>query len=93
MHYIYQAYTREINGSVHYFVKKFLHFPEFQQVADIQEGFGMHQDFPSACRIAGIEDPGMIRQIFEQVNNNMVPAKIIDITTVSILPDIQSHAV
>ena len=75
MHYIYEAYTKEVNGVVHYFVKRYLRIPELKQVPDLMEGFGMHQDFHKACHIAGVADQQQINQLFGQVNQPTEAAK------------------
>lgn len=93
MHYIYEAYTKEINGDMNYFVKKFLHFPDLPQLTDLLEGYGMHTDFQKACRIAGIEDAKIMDRIMEQVNNKVEVAKVIDMTSLGTQYEIQSRAV
>ncbi len=57
MNIFYTAYTRQVQGTNFYFVKKFSTFPELKGTPNILESFGMHRDFNSACRIAKINDP------------------------------------
>ncbi len=93
MHYIYEAYTKEVNGVVHYFVKRYLRIPELKQVPDLMEGFGMHQDFYKAYHIAGVADQQQINQLFGQVNQPTEAAKVIDIMTLNAQSDIRSNAI
>lgn len=79
MQYIYQAYSKQVNGTETFFVKRFLHFPELPHVPDVQEGFGMHTDFVKACGLAGISDPELINQVLEGMREPVQPAKVINI--------------
>ncbi len=63
MEYSYSSYSKLVNDKIHYFVKKIMTFPEFQGVADVQVGFGMHTDFVKACNICGIYDSACCQQL------------------------------
>ena len=56
MENIYDAYSKEIHGQTYFFVKKYLTFPEFNNVPDVLVGYGMHIDFDKACKIALVTD-------------------------------------
>ena len=56
MEHYYSAYTRTINSSLYFFVKKYIRYTEVKDTPAIMEGFGMHTDFDKACNIAGIKD-------------------------------------
>lgn len=76
MEYLYNAYTKLVNDKLHYFVKKFMTFPELPGVADVQAGFGMHTDFEKACILCGIDDRICRKQILlelEQRNQSGLP--------------------
>ncbi|HAN66719.1 MAG TPA: hypothetical protein DCQ34_11000 [Chitinophagaceae bacterium] len=79
MQYIYQAYSKQVNGTETFFVKRFLHFPNLAHVPDVQDGFGMHTDFIKACKLAGISDPDIINQILDGMREPAQPAKVINI--------------
>lgn len=78
MKHNYQAYTKKVNGTEHFFVKKFLSFPEYQHVPDVMEGFGMHTNFSKACQIAGITDPQVMNNIFKDMSEPASHAIIIE---------------
>ncbi len=78
MNTFYTAYTRLVHGANYYFVKKFSSFPELNGVPDILENFGMHLDFKSACRIAGLKDPAIMQKLLKDIEiASTVNAKII----------------
>jgi len=56
METFYKAYTKTEQNKLYYFVKRYLSFPEYKDVEDILEGYGMHTDFDKACNIAGINN-------------------------------------
>ena len=56
MEHYYTAYTKTINNTPYYFVKKYSRFTELQNAPAILESYGMHVDFNSACNIAAIHD-------------------------------------
>lgn len=79
MENFYDSYTKVIDDKTHYFVKRYLRFTEFENVADVLEGYGMHTDFTKACNIAGIKDPLLIKKIFSDMENNTAYAKVISL--------------
>jgi hypothetical protein len=78
MENFYTSYTKTVQGNTYYFVKKFLKFPEFNNVPDVLVGYGMHTDFDKACSIAMIEDPSIKRQLLNRMSVPAEQAKIID---------------
>lgn len=82
METFYKAYSKQVDDQLTYFVKRYLHFPEYNGVADILEGYGMHTDFEKACSIAGIESPKIRKQIFEEMLASAPQAKVIDLNPV-----------
>jgi len=60
---LYTAYTKEIDGVIFYFVKKYQTFPEFTNVPPLLENYGMHTDFRKACKIASIYDEAVQEQL------------------------------
>jgi hypothetical protein len=79
MENFYSSYTKVIQNDTYYFVKKFLRFPEYKDVSDILEGYGMHREFDKACKIAGIYDPEIRNQLLQQIENAVPQAKVIDL--------------
>jgi len=69
----YQSYTKEINGEVFYFVKKFIVFTGFNNVSPLLTGYGMHRDFEKACRIAGVTE----NAIQQKIRPDLPVAKIV----------------
>lgn len=69
MNTFYTAYTRQVQGTKFYFVKKFSTFPELNGMPDILEDFGMHTDFKTACSIAKIADPLIQENLLETITN------------------------
>lgn len=77
MEHIYNAYKKDVQGVTTYFVKKLRTFPELMGVPDIMEGYGMHTDFDKACKIAGITQKEIISQLFAEVTETQLPARVI----------------
>lgn len=67
MNTFYTAYTKQIQGTKFYFVKKFSSFPEIKDMPDILENFGMHADFKTACSIAKITDLLIQENLLESI--------------------------
>lgn len=67
MNTFYTAYTKHVQGTKFYFVKKFSTFPEIKNMPDILENFGMHTDFKTACRIAKITDSLIQKILLESI--------------------------
>ncbi len=83
MENLYTAYTKVMENKTYYFVKKYLVFPEFKDVAPMQESFGMHTDFNKACSIAGINDPIIREQLLNEAKGTLQQAKVIELNTVN----------
>ncbi|MEJ7587639.1 MAG: hypothetical protein WKI04_08765 [Ferruginibacter sp.] len=81
MENFYTAYTKVIENKTHYFVKKYLIFPEFKDVAPVLESYGMHTDFNKACNIALVNDPKIREQLFHEAEGTVQQAKVIDLNT------------
>ena len=81
MENLYTAYSKVMDNKTYYFVKKYLVFPEFKDVEPMQESFGMHADFNKACSIAGVNDPIIREQLFNQAKGTVQHAKVIDLNT------------
>ncbi len=79
MENLYTAYTKVMDNNTYYFVKKYLVFPEFKDVEPMQESFGMHTDFNKACSIAGINDPIIREQLFNDAKGTIQQARVIDL--------------
>lgn len=76
MENFYTAYTKVVHNTTFYFVKKYLTFPEYENVPGILESYGMHSDFNSACEIAAISDKAIREKLFGDIQNEN-SAKII----------------
>jgi hypothetical protein len=83
MENIYTAYTKVIDNKTYYFVKKYLVFPEFKDVAPMQESFGMHVDFNKACDIASIHDPMIREQLLLEAQGTIQQAKVIELNALN----------
>ncbi|MEP7107562.1 MAG: hypothetical protein ABI760_06255 [Ferruginibacter sp.] len=81
MENFYTSYTKLIENKTYYFVKKFMVFPEFKNVAPVLESYGMHTDFNKACSIALIHDPKIREQLLNEAEGNVQQAKVIDLNT------------
>lgn len=68
MENIYEAYTREIDKDIYYFVKKKTRFSEFTGTPETLEAYGMHSDFFKACSIARIYDANIISNLMQSVH-------------------------
>ncbi len=84
MNTFYTGYTRQVQGTKFYFVKKFLTFPEVHGMPDLLENFGMHTNFKTACTIAKIADPLIQEKLLETITNAEVEqGKVIHINSLS----------
>lgn len=72
MEHYYTAYTKTINNTPYYFVKKYSRFTELQNAPAILESYGMHIDFNSACNIAAIHDVEIKQQLFKEAAPGVV---------------------
>lgn len=79
MEILYKAYTKTVLNKKYYFVKKIYQFPEFDNVDDIVEGYGMHENFYKACNIAGIASPGIRKMLLAEAEPVLQPGKLISI--------------
>ncbi|MEO6668319.1 MAG: hypothetical protein ABIN36_02515 [Ferruginibacter sp.] len=80
METFYKAYTKTTQNELYYFVKRYLSFPEYPEVEDVQEGYGMHVDFNKACSIAGINNPTVRKQLLDSIESEVgTQAKVIDL--------------
>ena len=77
MENFYTAYTRAVQNTTFYFVKKYMTFPEFKDLPGVLESYGMHTDFNKACRIAKINDMGIRKQLLEDLKVNPNGCKVI----------------
>lgn len=79
METFYTAYTKQLNSSTYYFVKKFSSFPELKNVPPIMESYGMHTDFNRACTIAGVKDEAIKKQLLKEAVTTLQKAKVIEL--------------
>lgn len=79
MENVYTSYSRKIDVTTYFFVKKFLVFPDLKSIPPILEGYGMHVDFNQACTIAGIKDADIKKQLFTEMETGQKQAKVIDL--------------
>ncbi|MEO6838152.1 MAG: hypothetical protein ABI185_07170 [Ginsengibacter sp.] len=77
MESIYKAYTKEINGVLHYFVKKYSIFPEYEGFPEVLDTIGMHNDFYKACDIAKIYDEIIIGKLMKELHIIPESARVI----------------
>jgi hypothetical protein len=85
METFYKGYTKIIQDKPHYFVKKYLSFPEYKGVSDVLEGYGMHHDFNKACAIAGITDASVRKQLLDEIEGALPQAKIIELNNIDMM--------
>ena len=81
MENFYTAYTRVVQNTTFYFVKKFMTFPEYKDVPAVLESYGMHTDFNLACQIALINDKEIRDHLLADLQNNPHSAKVIHMNT------------
>jgi hypothetical protein len=81
MENLYTAYTKVIDNKTHYFIKKYLTFPEYTDVAPVLESYGMHIDFNKACSIASVNDPKIREQLRREAESTIQHAKVIDLNS------------
>jgi hypothetical protein len=82
MEYNYSSYTKLINNETFYFVKKYLLFPEWEELTPVLVDYGMHADFYRACSIAAIYEPTLMIQLFKEAQATIQQAKLIDFNSV-----------
>ena len=67
MELYYTSYTKTINNTNYFFVKKYAKFSEFKDAPAILESYGMHTNFDKACAIACVNDPVIKERLFKEV--------------------------
>ena len=77
----YTSYTKTINGTPFYFVKKYQTFPEFKNVPPVLETYGMHTNFKKACNIAMVFDKELQQQLLQKIENETAKTKVIHLPT------------
>ena len=83
MENFYTSYQKTVQGKTYFFVKKFLTFPEFNNVPNVLVGYGMHTDFDKACNIAMIHDVTIKLQLLNNMGGAVEQAKVIDMLPVN----------
>jgi len=73
----YTAYTKVVQNTTFYFVKKYITFPEYKDVPGVLESYGMHANFERACDIAGVQDKEIRRNLLADIQSDESSAKII----------------
>jgi len=73
----YRAYTKEINGKVFYFVKKFSTYPEYANFPDVLDSMGMHADFYKACELAKVYDENVVNKLMKDLHIIPESARVI----------------
>ncbi|KAA9041820.1 hypothetical protein FW778_07330 [Ginsengibacter hankyongi] len=69
MENFYTAYTKVVQNTTFYFVKKYITFPEFKDVPGILDSYGMHPNFERACEIAAIKEKEIRKNLFADLQN------------------------
>jgi hypothetical protein len=68
MENIYKAYTKEINGKIFYFVKKFSVFPEYENSPKVLDAMLINTYFYKSCNIAKIDDDIVVRNLMNELH-------------------------
>ncbi|HSQ43558.1 MAG TPA: hypothetical protein VLM16_01095 [Ginsengibacter sp.] len=69
MENFYTAYTKVVQNTTFYFVKKYITFPEYKDVPGILESYGMHTNFDRACEIAAVRDKEIRQNLYADLQN------------------------
>ena len=77
MENFYTAYTKVVQNTTFYFVKKYVTFPEYKGVPGVLESYGMHSDFNRACQIAQINDKEIRTNLLTDLENDPNTARVI----------------
>ena len=77
MENFYTAYTKVVQDTTFYFVKKYVTFPEYKEASAVLESYGMHTDFNRACDIALINDKEIRNFLLADLEKNPNNAKVI----------------
>lgn len=72
MEHYYKAYTKLINDTTFYFVKKYTSYPEFQDTPAVLEKFGMHKNFKRACNLADVYELSIIEKLYDEATASLV---------------------
>ncbi len=83
----YQAYTKQIDGKVFYFVKKFSNFPEYENFPQVLDSMGMHTNFYKACNIAKVYDEIVIHKLMNDLHILPESARVIHLHRVKAMTD------
>jgi hypothetical protein len=75
MEYLYTIHTKLIADKIHFFVKKMMTFPEFEGLDNVLVGYGMHTNFEKACKISGIHDIIIRKQLLSELEQRN-PTKV-----------------
>lgn len=75
MKHVYTVHTKLIQDKTHYFVKKIMALTEFEGLANVVVGYGMHTNFEKACSIAGIYDSSCRKQLLLDLEEHNKPQK------------------
>lgn len=67
MEKMYRAYEKTIDGKTFYFIKHFITFSEYKDISPVLTGYGMHNDFVKACKIAMIHDVTIQTQLSKEL--------------------------
>ena len=79
MENVYYTYTKSVQNTTYYFVKRFKAFPELKEIEPILEGFGMHTDFNKACDIAGIRESSIKEMLMNELDERASKTKVIEL--------------
>ena len=79
MENVYTSYTKTVQNTTFYFVKKFIVFPEFKEIEPFLESYGMHTDFDKACKIASIKDASIKEMLLNEIKEKESRTKVIDL--------------
>ncbi len=85
METFYKAYTKIVQNKQYYFVKRYLSFPEYKEVEDILDGYGMHTDFNRACDIAAVNNSTVRKRLLLDMQSPSPMAKIIELMPADVL--------
>ena len=89
MENFYTAYTKVVQDTTFYFVKKYITFPEYKDVPRVLESFGMHADFNRACEIAAVNDEEIRKHLLTDIQGDENSAKIIHMSIAKGLSAVQ----
>ena len=78
----YVAYTKEINGVIFCFVKKYANFPDYEDFPRVLDSMGMHTDFYKACGIAEVYEESVVSELMKELHIVPDRARIIQMNTV-----------